>query len=155
MSTQIYCFCISVLVPFIVFCSQRRSWGSIVFSWVSGVWSLSQFQIDWTVIQLSRTHTYMIHLVEACVSTMITWKLLHISYLPLGSCVEWKNISDKFACQGHRSRWWLFFGGFQVTQWAILSLVWRFCLRWLLVFCIFLCVLFLFLLVCLFLFHFC
>jgi len=32
----------------------------------------------------------------------------------LGSYIDWTKISDKLACQGHRSRSRLFFGGFTV-----------------------------------------
>jgi len=64
------------------FCTEAIQTRSIARPLCDSRASCLLFTFDYTVIQLSRTAAYMIHLVEVCVCVsvhMITWKVLQIS----------------------------------------------------------------------------
>ena len=75
-----------------------------------------------------------------CVSVRaVTWKLLQIICFLFVSYVNWRNLSNKFACQGHRSKSKVMFLRVQIHSvrlWAILLRVVRFpswCLHFLVI----------------------
>ena len=93
------------------FCYLRRSSEVVLFlAECVCLKPLLFFRFDKIVIQLSWTHAYVIDLVEVCVSACVCLHdnlktIVDICFL-LGSCVDWRKISEEIACRdnGLRSR---------------------------------------------------